>query len=180
MMTGRLAGEVKPSALKPLPRKPTLVRKRSKAALDDEKDAIPSSPTKRAKVAFNNEVEVFSGDWDKAPELVRETVRRALERNRRGDRDDYEAIKHVYDHDSPLATLRHHTAALISNAALLDRQCSDLVRVTLESDWVRRDESYVALFVQYLTSLTSTQGIWLAGTLESLVRMFLQSQYHGF
>lgn len=182
MITSRPAGEAQPSASKPLPRRPTLVRKRDEAALDDEKDAIPSSPTKKAKVAFNNEVEVITGDWDKAPELIRGAARRTLERHLRGESDEYERIKQIYagpGHAEPptASMLRNHTAALVSNVSLLNRQCSGLVRATLSSDWIRRDESYVSLFVRYLASLVSTQGMWLAETLQSLVRMFLQSQY---
>ena len=183
-----LAGGTKPSitptTAKHLSRRPTLVRKRDETDLDRISEHLPSSPTKRARIAFNEDVEVKVMDddgWDKRREIIREEVGRALQRHASGDSEGYEKLTQVYAAEGPSAELpsnkelKYHTAALLSNVALLNRSCSNLVRAVLRSDWVRRDDDYVSLFTKFLCNLISAQALWLASTLETLVDTFLTS-----
>lgn len=65
----------------PLPRRSTLVRKRD----DSSSDYIPSSPTKKVKVTFDNDVEVRTvGQFEKAPELIQQEVRSAFQKRAHG------------------------------------------------------------------------------------------------
>lgn len=166
----------------PLERKSTLARKRDETDMDLGNDNIPTSPNKKAKVAFNTEVDVkFVDEWNKSPDLVREEVRQALERHARGDGSDYEALKSIYSPDTtsgplPNATIfRNYTAALAANAASLNHSYSGLVRAMLRSDWPMRDESTVALFLRFLGNLVSSQGAWLSEILQMLVCCFTSS-----
>ena len=183
--THSLVGSTEPTSIpgrgKSLSRRPTLVRKRSEAGLDLSRHDPPSSPSKRVKVAFNEDVEVkLVDEWDRAPEIVREEVNRALRRYTHGDFEGYQRLVNIYSVNEGQAEipsnsdLEHHTAALLSNVALLNRSCSSLVRAVLHSDWVRRDEHYVSLFTKFLGNLVSAQGAWLAETLESLVASFVR------
>ena len=170
------------SAPPPLSRKSTLVRKHDETDMELETNSIPISPSKRAKVAFNDEVDVKVVDeWGKSPELVREEVRQALERRCRGDNADYEALKSIYSPDTragpglSATTFKNYTIALTANAALLNHSYSGLVRAMLRSDWPMRDESTAALFSRFMGNLVSSQGTWLSEVLETLVRCFTNS-----
>ena len=148
---------------------------------DEDKEEVSLSSVKKARVAFNEDVEVnLVDDWNKAPELIREEVHRALKRHAFGDSDGYDKIKQVYKKDGQVdgevpspEVVKYHTAALLSNVALLDRSCSGLVYLVLGSDWVWQDDDYVSLFTKLLGNLVSAQGIWLGAAMEMLVRMFL-------
>ena len=148
---------------------------------DEDEEKVSLKPGKKARVAFNEDVEVnLVDDWNKAPELIREEVHRALKRHALGDSDGYDKIKQVYKQDGqadgevPSAeVVKYHTAALLSNVALLDRSCSGLVYLVLRSDWVWQDDEYVSLFTKLLGNLVSAQGVWLGAAMEMLVRMFL-------
>ena len=179
----RASGVTKPAPIATppsLPRRPTLVRKRSDANLDGD-GSSPASPTKKPKVAFNDEVDVkVLEQWGKSPVLVRDEVRRALERHARGDKWEYESLKEIYavnSADAPNATvLRSYTAAIAGHASTLGRAHRDLVEAMLHSDWITRDNDYVALFQRFLGNLASTQGIWLSDVLGFLVDMFKKSE----
>jgi RNA polymerase I-specific transcription initiation factor RRN3 len=167
-----------------LPRRSTLVRKREEAELDDENDSAPASPVKKSKVAFNNEVEVqVVEEWDKLPGIIQEEVSRTLQQHLLGNKVEYDKLKRIYapntHHDelpSP-STLRYYTKALLSNVAHLNRSCQDLIQSILHSDWIVRDDEYVALFLQFLRYLLSAHGVWVAPTLKMLVNKFQQGQY---
>ena len=74
------SGAEAPKISQPLPHHSTLVRKR-----DDEDQTIPSSPGKRVKVTFNDDVEVRTvGHFDKAPELIQQEVRSAFQKRAHG------------------------------------------------------------------------------------------------
>ena len=177
---GALTTSAPPTTPKPLPRRPTLVRKRDDTTAEDESPR-PTSP-KKARVAFNNEVEVkVMEQWGKSPALIRDEVRRALERHARGDRWEYESLKELYDADADVAAkpdtsvLKSYTTAIGGHASTLGRAHRDLVQAMLQSDWILRDDDYVALFQRFLGSLASTQGIWLSDILAFLVDMFKKS-----
>lgn len=156
---------------KPIPRRPTLVRKRN-----DDDEAPPSRPGKRSKVTFDSDVEIrVMNDSETAPEIIQEEVRRAFEKHRLGDPAGYNKIKDVYnsgkdDEDAPSATtLRNYTLALLGKVSSLDRSCSDLVHEVLHFQWLGRPENYVTLHVRLLASLVSVQGSYLGDTLRMLI-----------
>jgi len=169
--TLRPAGPVVSATSKPVLRRPNLVRKR-----DDDEDTIPSSPGKRAKVTFDSDVEVrVVDDWDQAPEVIYEEVRRAFSKRLSGDSSGYEKVKSIYaankdDSDEiSSTTLRSYTLALLGNVSALTKSNSDLVHTVLKSEWVRRPEDYVTLYVRLLANLASVQGIFLGEIMRMLV-----------
>ena len=168
------------TASKSAARRPTLVRKRDEAGLESDGDAIHSSQSKKPKVSFKDEVEVkLMGEWEKAPELIREEVQRALERHAHGDDVEYQKLVRIFSTDTdstefPSPTvLGHYITALSANAAFLKRPCSALVLAIVTSDWVWRDDTYLSLFLRFLGNLVSAQNTWLGDTLRALVQMFL-------
>jgi len=172
----RTGGAAVATPLKTSARRPTLVRKRDDIDFDNTRDSTPSSPSKKAKVSFDNEVEVrVMDEWEKAPAVVREEVRRALERHVLGDHSGYERVKEIYTRktsaeDAPsTATLRNYTAALLSSVSALNRSCSDLISRVLQSDWTVMPDEYVALYLRFLGNLVSAQGAYLADVLRMLV-----------
>ena len=183
ILTHPLGNEV---TSKSLVRRPTLVRKFAEADLGADKGLqTPLSSVKRTKVAFNNEVEInLVEDWDKAPELTREEVRRALERHRNGDSSSYETLKMVFTVDrrngmaTDSSTLRRYTTALLSNISYLDRSCSDLVQLVFKIDWAVEDDAYIALYQRLVGNLVLSQGTWLNPALQMLVKHFLQLPGH--
>ena len=155
---------------KPFLRRPTLVRKR-----DDDNESSPTSPDKRVKVSFDPDVEVRSvGEFEKAPELIREEVRTAFHLRAQGDNAVYEKIKAVYskqddEEDEPSSSmLGNYTAALLANISSLNKSTSDLVRLVIKSEWLGRDEEYVSLFLRLLANLVTAQGSFLVDTLRML------------
>ncbi|MCJ1391177.1 hypothetical protein MMC18_004039 [Xylographa bjoerkii] len=172
----RMGEPVLPAPTKQPVRRPTLVRKRDDTDSSVDIARTPSSPSKRLKVSFDNEVEVkVMDDWEKAPAIRREEVRRALERHAQGDDSAYDRVKEIYTtkptaEDAPSSTtLRSYTAALLSSVSGLNRSCSGLVYAVLQSAWINRDEDYVALFLRLLGNLVSAQGVYLGDVLRMLV-----------
>ena len=157
-------------------RRPTLVRKRGDTDLDNDANTVPQSPEKRARVSFDEDVQVrFMGDWEKTPEVIRDEVRRALERHALGDDASYDRVKEIYiteptaeDAPSP-STLKNYTAALLAHVSTLNRSCSGLVHAILTSEWLGREETYISLFMRFLGTLVSAQGVYLGDVLKMLV-----------
>ena len=180
----RTGEPVLPASTKQPVRRPTLIRKRDDTDASIGRDRTPSSPSKRLKVSFDNEVEVkVMDDWEKAPAIIREEVRRALERHVQGDDSAYDRIREIYTtnptaEDAPSsATLRNYTAALLSSVSALNRSCSGLVYAVLKSAWINRDETYVALFLRLLGNLVSAQGAYLGDVLRMLVGFLVNSKF---
>ena len=151
----------------------SLLRKRDPEP-DEEK--IPSSPTKRAKVTFDSDVNIkVVDDWEKGPELIREEVGRALERHAAGDDSIYCRVKEVYTTDpfsedaSSSRTIKHYTVALLHNISALNRSCSDLVHAVLNTEWLGRDDTFVSLHARFLGNLVSAQSLYLGDVLRMLV-----------
>ena len=172
----RTGGATLSATTKPTVRRPTLIRKRGDTDLDSSRHSTPSSPSKRAKVTFDNEVEVrVMDEWEKAPAVVREEVRRALDRHAVGDDTTYDQVKEIYTkkvagQDAPsTATLRSYTAALTSNVSALNRSCSGLVLTVLQSEWTAKDDQYITVYLRFLGNLVSAQGVYLADVLKMLV-----------
>lgn len=185
MATGPRVGEpALPALIKLSPKRSTLVRKRDDMDTSLEKDATPSNSSKKLKVSFDNEVDVKVMDnWEKAPAIIREEVRRALERRAHGDDSAYERVREVYNtkstaEDAPSSTtLRNHTTALLSCVSALNRSCSGLVHDILTSEWIDRDEEYVALYMRFLGNLVSAQGAYLGDVLRMLVEYLANREY---
>ncbi|MCJ1437385.1 hypothetical protein MMC27_006772 [Xylographa pallens] len=179
----RTGEPILPAPTKQPVRRPTLVRKRDDTDSGIDRARTPSSPSKRLKVSFDNEVQVkVMDDWEKAPALIREEVRRALERHAQGDDSAYDRVKEIYTtkptaEDAPsTTTLRSYTAALLSSVSGLNRSCSGLVHAVLLSVWIVRDEDYVALFLRLLGNLVSAQGVYLGDVLRMLVGYLVNSE----
>jgi len=166
-------------ASKSHPGRPTSIGKRDSTHLDLAEDAIPSSPGKRPKVKFDTDVEVqVMGEWEKEPELIREEVRRAVALHVRGENAGYDRVKEIFtteptseDAPSPM-TIRNYMLALLGSVASLNKSCSGLVYAVLESQWLGRDEGYVALYTRFLGSLSSAQGGFVGTVLRLLVENF--------
>ena len=155
---------------KPLLRRPTLTRKREEDGLD-----TPSSPSKRVKVTFDSDVEVrVMNDWEKAPQLVQEEVRRAFTKRALGDDSEYEKLKSVYikktDEDGlGPKTMRKYMTALLGNISALNKANSDLVLTILSSEWLGRQDDYVTLYLRFLANLGSTHGMYLGDIMRMLI-----------
>ncbi|MCJ1382824.1 hypothetical protein MMC17_005937 [Xylographa soralifera] len=180
----RTGEPVLPAPTKQPVRRPTLVRKRDDTESSVDRARTPSSPSKRLKVSFDDEVQVkVMDDWEKAPAIIREEVRRALERHAQGDDSAYNRVKEIYTtkptaEDAPSSTtLRNYTAALLSSVSGLNRSCSSLVHAVLKSVWIVRDEDYVALFLRLLGNLVSAQGVYLGDVLRMLVGHLVNGEF---
>ncbi len=167
----RPAGPIAAATPKSLLRRPTLVRKR-----EDDDDAPPSSPGKKAKVTFDSEVEVrVVSDWEKAPHIIQEEVRRAFAKRALGDDSGYDRLKDVYsrkksdEEDFSHATIKNYTISLLANVSALNKSNSELVHAVLGSNWLGRSEDYVALFARFLVNLSSAQGLFLGDVVRMLV-----------
>lgn len=114
-------------------------------------------------------------DWEKAPQLIQEEVRRAFAKRVGGDSSGYDKLKNVYspkkdEEDEPSSTvMKNYTVALLSNVSALNKSNSDLVHVILSSEWLGRQEDYVALYVRLLANLASAHGIFLGDAMRMLV-----------
>ena len=173
----RPLGPIAAATPKPLLRRSTLVRKR-----DDDDEAPPSSPGKKPKVTFDSDVEVrVVSDWEKAPHIIQEEVRRAFAKRALGDDSGYDKLRNVYSRNkgngeefSP-ATIKNYTISLLANVSALNKSNSDLVHTVLSSDWLGRSEDYVIVFVRLLATIVSAQGIFL----EDVVRMLVNNLTAG-
>lgn len=176
------------------------------SAASDGSDDMPN-PKKRVRVQFDKEVDMREVSvhepegssqsregtptavavvTEKSAAVVREEVRRALQRHIAGmDSETYDRIKEIFtadpkrsnedggaalSYDIPShSTLKHHLMGLLSNVASLDRSCNGLVYAVLNSEWLGRDESYVKLFIRFLGNLAAAQGCYLGAVLKMLV-----------
>ena len=164
-------GPIAAATSKPLLRRSTLVRKR-----EDDDEALASSPVKKAKVTFDSDVEVrVVSDWEKAPHLIQEEVRRAFAKRALGDDSGYDKLKDVYsktkgnEEELNHATIKNYTISLLANVSALNTSNADLVHAVLSSDWLARTEDYVALFVRLLANLASAHGTFLGDVVQMLV-----------
>ena len=158
--------------------------KRESVDLDNE--TLPSSPKKRPRVAFDSEDEVFDLRGEKSSILIQEEVRCALRQHAEGqDQQIYYEIKKIFSQDprdssvtdAPSSTLlRKHIIGLTNNATALNRSCADLVNDVIYTQWVGRDEVFVARFVGFLGVLLSSQGGYTSKVLKMLVMHFAESE----
>ncbi|KAJ9613103.1 DNA independent RNA polymerase I transcription factor [Cladophialophora chaetospira] len=145
----------------PLSRRTTLKRSIDETSVMN----APSSPSKRSRVTFDSDVEIVSADDDEDldPLVVKEQVRRAIERHRFRENEAYERVKNYFstppDKSNAPSTkiLKFHLQALLANVTSLDKDCGSLVNAVLYSEWIGRDEQYYALFVRFLNNLAAAQ-----------------------
>ncbi|KAF2459815.1 RNA polymerase I-specific transcription initiation factor RRN3 [Lineolata rhizophorae] len=161
---------------------------------DDDDEPEPSSsradgrrPGKRARVAFDPAVEVrIMEPWssEKSVELVRHEVRRGLERRAAGDASGTDGIKALFEarpaggedgEEAPSsALLRRYVNALTGNVSLVGKNCAGLVHAVLESEWVGRDEAFVAAYTRFLGGLISAHNGYLRSVMNMLVDKFIE------
>ncbi|KAH0550915.1 hypothetical protein GP486_007721 [Trichoglossum hirsutum] len=172
---------VQKQTAKPLLRRATIsgtVRRRDE--MDNDMDVEPdlANPNKRSKVAFDPEVKVrLMEDWascEKAPELIREEVRRGIEKHAMGETEGYERIMEIFtakhnadDAPSPTA-IKNYLLALLGSVSLLKRSCASLVHAVLDFQWLGRDDAFVALYVRFLGTLVSAKGNYVGSVLRML------------
>lgn len=176
-----------PKSSKPLLRRATLsgtIRKSVDAGLDLDTLSAPPSPSKRAKVTFNPNVEEQVLEEysvrGRSLESVRAEIRRAVEAHAIGDSDAYDSIKEIFspkvgdveERTGANDEMRVYLIALTNYASLLNKGCSGLVRAVLACEWIGRDEKFVRAYVQFLGSLASAQGAYTGMVLGMLVGYF--------
>ncbi|CBF89746.1 hypothetical protein AN0312.2 [Aspergillus nidulans FGSC A4] len=164
------------------------------SSIASDADGQPS-PRKKTRVQFDEDVEMREisynaetqggSQWttDKSAAVVREEVRRAIQRHvSGGDSEAYDRVKEVFSinprrldaNGMPPSnvpthtTLKHHLMGLLSNVAALDRSCNGLVQAVLDSEWLGRDESYIKLYIRFLGNLAAAQGSYLGSVLKML------------
>lgn len=182
-------------------------RKMMEMDLDLSSQAPPSSPpshtgtispVKRPRVQFDPIVKMKllphsldeAKSSEKSPALVREEIRRAIQRHVSGaDSEAYDRVREVFaidnrKRDSDISnylpsptSMKRHLMGLLSNISLLDGNCSSLVHAVLSSEWLGRDESYLKVFVRFLGNLSAAQSIYLRSVLKMLVNYLGESMF---
>lgn len=167
----RIARPVSKPVVRPLPSASIPIRTRN-----DSDDDSPSRPKKRTKIRSDSNIDSRTvEDCEKAPQLIQEEVRCALEQQAQGDSSGYDYVKDIYalkrniEDEPSTATLRVYTMALLGNVSSLNRSRSDLVHTVLNSKWLGRHEDYATLFMRFAANLVSTQGVFLVDVLQMLV-----------
>ena len=158
-----------------LPRRSTLKRSIDETNLME----VPSSPSKRSRVTFDSDVEIVSADdeEDLDPLVVKEQVRRAIQRHFVGEDERFEHIKSLFsaspERESAPSTkvLRLHLQALLANVSSLNSSCNSLVYAVVNSEWIGRDEGYYAMFVRFLGTLVAAQAGYLGMVMNMLVNL---------
>lgn len=127
-------------------------------------------------MSFSNNVQVQDlHDWEKAPELILEEVRRAIQRHALGDEAGYNKLKSLFDAkdngstDITPATLRKYTTALLNSVSSLNKSYSALVHAVLSSKWLGSDEDYFKIYVRLVVNIVSVHGNFLEDALGMLV-----------
>ena len=176
-MSPPAVGSIRRTIPKPLERRPTLVRKRDD---DVEETVVPSSPGKRLKASSDED------NSHTAPDLVQEEVRLAFDKRSWSDDSGYDKIKDLYDSkkdnkdEVSTAVLRSYTAALLSKVPRLNRTSSDLVHKVIQSQWLGREDDYVALFTKFLGSLVVQHGMYLKETIRMLVENLTSGNAYAY
>jgi RNA polymerase I-specific transcription initiation factor RRN3 len=194
--------EQKPN--RPLLRRATVngsgtVRTRDEAGLDLDfsTGSAPPSPSKKARtVTFNPVVDEKLFSQSKAMagyaadlEAVRIEVKLALEEHIMGGNEEkYDMLKEIFGpvrrgtaKEGPSnEKIRTYLLALTTCVSLLGKNCSGLVRVVLECEWMGREEGFVKIYVHFLGNLASAQGSYVGMILSTLVGKFTSCKLHLF
>lgn len=157
---------------------PSLKRKHSDS--DSDNEGQMGTAIKRPRVSFDPNVDIrLLEDYnEKGIELIREEVRRAIDKHVAGDSASYDEIKTLFK-SRPTASaapstklLSKYVVALIGNVSLLNKNCSGLVHAILDCQWLARDEAFKRLYVTLLASLMSAHGGYTGSVLQSLAKHF--------
>lgn len=163
-------------------------KRRRVDAYDDDVNTYsqpPSSPTKRQKVTFKDDPDVKEyEDWnDKSMALVREEVQRGLHNHHMGEDRAYNNLQNLFIPKSSAGEvpksklLRKYVIALTGSIMSLRSGCTTFVKVLLDSDWLGRDDEYVAAYIRFLRALVSAHGVYLHHVLEMLVKNFIDREH---
>ena len=156
--------------------KPQPVLKRTRNDSSDME--VVSSPSKRSRVTFDSDIEYVSADEgdEVDPQLIREQVRRAIQRHLAGDDEEaYEKVKQVFsaehmrEHAPFPRVVYAHLQAVLAHVSSLDKNCNGLVNAVLLCEWVGRDESFVRLYIKVLGNLAAAKSGFLGKILHTLV-----------
>lgn len=161
--------------------RPSTIKRRStlKRSFEDSSEMnIPSSPSKRSRVTFDSDVEFVSADDEDEiePLLVREEIRRAIQRHLLGDNDTYERVKSIFSADprkdsAPSAlAVRVHLSSLLAHVDRL-KGCQGLVKAAIYTEWVGRDERFVNLHTKFLGNIAAAQAGYTEMVMRSLVEL---------
>ena len=153
---------------------------------------IPSTQSKRSRVTFDSDFEYVSAadDDEVDPQLIREQVRRAIQRHLAGnDEEAYENVRHIFAADSkkedaPSPKAVHaHLQAILTHVSSLDKSCNGLVTAVLSCEWVGRDENFVRLYIKFLGNLAAAKSGFLGKILHTLVDLLGEQRtrrLHGY
>lgn len=109
------------------------------------------------------------------PLVVREEVRRAIQRHQIGEDSAFAKIQHIFaiPKDGETApsnqAVRIYLQALLANVSLLNKNCNTLVNAVLLSEWVGRGDAFFQLYTKFLSNLAASQGGYLSKILQMLV-----------
>ena len=164
------------------PIKPALKRSHTDFQADNDTSPPNGSSPKRPKVQFSSENNVrLLKNWDdeKTLALVKEEVKRAIERHQAGQSGLYDGLRETLsmkptDNDAPSsALLKKYLIALVGFSNCLGRKCESLVDSLLEMQWLGRDEDFVMLYRRLLVNICASNGGYAQDILLSLVESFV-------
>jgi RNA polymerase I-specific transcription initiation factor RRN3 len=167
----------------PYAKRPTIGLKRDSSYLDTDDEAGLSLTTVK-KLRFSQEVDVrtIADDYsEKSFDLVKEEVRQGIEGHLApGDRQDDKRYLGLVEMlatrpeaaDAPSGSLlKKYLLAVDSKISLLG-QCSQLVTVLLDQQWLGRDEAFVRQYTRLICSLGAAHTKFVPVMLEKLVEHF--------
>ncbi|KAK3675754.1 DNA independent RNA polymerase I transcription factor [Recurvomyces mirabilis] len=158
--------------------------KRDSSHLDTDDESRLSQSTKRLKVAFSPTVDVrtIADDYsEKSFDLVKEEVRQGIEghlapADRRDDKR-YAGLlellgKDVESDEAPSSKLlKKYLLATIAKISSLGH-CAKLATTLLELSWLGRDDTFVALYMQFLITLATAHSKYIPAIMENLASHF--------
>ena len=185
----RLELSTRSSAIKPILRQPASALGTRRRSDDDDRQLLSSPTKKRKTVMINENLNMVRELGSKTLEDAKREVKQALDGHSRGDDEDYDDLKEIFaprprsgtladeeedeDEDSvkPQDVLIY-VVALTSQAPLLGRSCSGLIKSVLRCSWLERDDTFARAYIQLLAALSSTQGSYFAQVLAMVVDKF--------
>ena len=155
--------------------------KRSSSDIDSSDNSQSSTSAKRSKVSFDtsiNKIHNLEDYNNRSSALVREEVRRAVDRHRLGDHTAYDNLRELLTADPfsegaiSSALLRKHVHAFTTLSTSIAKGCSSLVDAIIHCSWLGRDEDFIGAYLRLLVSLITAQSGYTHPILLSLVQKF--------
>ena len=161
--------------------------KRSRSDLEAASTSSPQQgqPTpKRPRVQFKSENTVHTlPGWDdtKTPSLIKEEVKRALEKQIAGDKSALPSLGETLvpkEKNAPRLSskvLKRYMLAITSLTSLVGRTGAagkDFVQVILQIKWLGRDDEFVRIYQSLLSNLISMYGGYTTVVFQQLVTDF--------